>query len=135
MTGTLSGTPVAANVGNYPGIVISVSDGTSSASLAAFTITVNAAAVTTTTGTATITWIAPTQNSDGSPLSNLAGYHVYYGTSSSSLTQMQAIAGAGATSAVVGNLTSGNTWYFGVKAYTNTGVESDMSNISSKSIP
>jgi putative Ig domain-containing protein len=41
-TGQLSGTPAAANVGTYSNIVISVSDGTASASLPAFTITVAA---------------------------------------------------------------------------------------------
>ena len=39
-TGQLSGTPAAANVGTDPGIVISASDGSSSASLPAFSITV-----------------------------------------------------------------------------------------------
>ncbi len=42
-TGTLSGTPSAANVGTYPGIGISVSDGQASASLPAFSIQVTAA--------------------------------------------------------------------------------------------
>jgi hypothetical protein len=44
-TGLLSGTPTSANVGTYSGIVISVSDGTASASLPAFTINVTAATV------------------------------------------------------------------------------------------
>jgi hypothetical protein len=43
-TGQLSGTPAAGDAGTYAGIVISVSDGSASASLPAFTITVNAAA-------------------------------------------------------------------------------------------
>src|SRR5437868_5494089 len=42
-TGQLSGTPASANVGTYSNIVITVSDGTPSASLAAFSITVTAA--------------------------------------------------------------------------------------------
>ena len=41
-TGELSGTPVASDVGSYPGIVIAVTDGALTASLPAFTITVNA---------------------------------------------------------------------------------------------
>ena len=135
-TGTLSGTPVAGNVGAYPGIVLSVSDGTSSASLAAFGITVIAAPASGgTSGSATVSWVAPTQNTDGSPLSSLAGFHVYYGTSSTTLSQMQTVSSAAANSAVVGSLTSGATWYFGVKAYTNTGVESAMSSVTSKAIP
>ncbi len=42
-TGALTGTPAAADVGTTSGIVISVSDGTASASLASFSITVQAA--------------------------------------------------------------------------------------------
>jgi hypothetical protein len=41
-TGALTGTPAASNVGSTSGIVISVSDGSASASLAAFAVTVNA---------------------------------------------------------------------------------------------
>jgi len=41
-TGQLSGTPAAGNVGTYSNIVISVSDGTQSASLAGFSISVTA---------------------------------------------------------------------------------------------
>ncbi len=54
--GILSGTPSAAQVGVYANITISVTDGNSSASLAAFTITVSAAATTsgsTTSGSTT----------------------------------------------------------------------------------
>ncbi|MBV8144281.1 MAG: putative Ig domain-containing protein, partial [Gammaproteobacteria bacterium] len=42
-TGQLSGTPAAANLGTYSGIVISVTDGIASASLPAFAITVTGA--------------------------------------------------------------------------------------------
>lgn len=43
-TGRLSGTPTSQNVGSFGSIVITVSDGTANASLAAFAIAVNAAA-------------------------------------------------------------------------------------------
>jgi hypothetical protein len=131
--GMLTGTPTAANVGPYAGIVISVSDGTSSAALPAFSITVQAAAGGTPTGSATLSWTAPDLNSDGSPLTNLAGYHIYYGTSPSSLSSMAAVAGAGATSVTIGNLSS-TTWYFAIKSYTTSGVESVMSNVGSATI-
>lgn len=42
-TGQLSGTPTAAHVGNYPNVVVSVSDGKARAALTPFTITVAAA--------------------------------------------------------------------------------------------
>ena len=76
-TGRLSGAPAAEHVGTTSGIVISVSDGEASASLAAFTITVQAVA----TGSATLSWTPPTTNTDGSSLTNLAGYKVYWGPS------------------------------------------------------
>lgn len=131
-TGQLSGTPLAANVGATSNIVISVSDGIASASLAPFTITVTAAP--SGTGTATLNWTPPTTNTDGTTLSGLAGYRVYYGNSSNALTQTIQLAGAGLTSYVVQNLGSG-TWYFAITAYTTSGVESGLSNLGSKTIP
>src|SRR6185437_145652 len=76
-TGTLSGTPGAADVGTDSNVVISVSDGYSSASLAPFSINVSQPA---TSGTATVSWTAPATNTDGSGLTDLAGYHLHYGT-------------------------------------------------------
>jgi hypothetical protein len=69
----------------------------------------------------------------GSPLTNLKGFRVYYGTSSSALDSMIEIPSAGVTSAAVEDL-SPATWYFGVKAYTTDGFESDFSNIASQQI-
>lgn len=129
-TGRLSGTPTASNAGTYSNIAISVSDGTASASLASFSITVTQAS----TGSATLSWTPPTQNTDGTSLTNLAGYRVVYGRSSSSLDQTIQIASAGLSTYTVTGLTSG-TWYFAVKAYTSAGAESNVSNVGSKTIP
>ena len=87
-----------------------------------------------TSGSATLSWVAPTQNTDGSALTNLAGYHIYYGTSASNLNQSVQVANPGLTTYVLGNLAAG-TWYFSVNDYTTTGVESAISNIASKLIP
>ena len=84
-------------------------------------------------GSATLAWQAPTSNTNGSALSDLAGYHIYYGTSAGSMTQTVNVPSASATSYVVGSLSTG-TWYFGITAYTNTGLESALSNIGSKTI-
>lgn len=130
-TGRLSGTPAAANAGVFANIVISVSDGTTSVSLAAFTITVSPQA---TLGSATLSWQAPTQNTDGSAITNLAGYRILYGTSASALTQMIEVTNPSVTSYVVDQLTSA-TWHFAVKAYTTAGAESSQSNVASKTIP
>jgi hypothetical protein len=80
-----------------------------------------------------ITWTAPTTYTNGSALTNLAGYRVYYGTSSNALSQSVDVPNAGATDQVVQNLTAG-TWYFAVVAYTNTGLESAFSSVVSKTI-
>jgi hypothetical protein len=128
-SGMLSGTPGAADAGTDSNIVISVSDGTSSVSLAAFSISVTQAA----SGGATLSWSAPTQNTNGTALTNLAGYHIYYGTSTGNLSQSVQIANSGLTSYVLSNLAAG-TWYFEVNAYTTAGAESVVSNIASKTI-
>ncbi|HZT02728.1 MAG TPA: fibronectin type III domain-containing protein [Steroidobacteraceae bacterium] len=86
------------------------------------------------TGSATLTWNAPTANTNGSALNDLAGYHVHWGASASSLTQTVDVPSASTTTYVVSGLSAG-TWYFGVTAYTNTGLESALSNVGSKTIP
>jgi len=87
------------------------------------------------TGTATVSWMPPTANTNGSTLTNLAGYKVHYGTSASNLNQTIQVANPGSTNYVLTNLTSGARWYFGVTSYTSKGVESSVSNIVSKAIP
>lgn len=130
-TGTLSGTPVAANVGTYSNIVISVSDGHTSVALPAFSISVSQPA---TSGTATLSWTAPTTNTDGSALTDLAGYHIHYGNSPSSLSTVIDVASPGTLSYTVGSLASG-TWYFAVSAYTTSGLESALSSTGTKAVP
>jgi len=118
-TGQLSGTPAATDAGTYASIVISVSDGTATATLPAFSIQVSAPV----TGTVTLTWTAPTQNDDGTPLTNLAGYKLRYGTSATGLTQLVDIPNPTITSASIESLSAG-TWYFTLSSYTTAGVES-----------
>ena len=116
------------NVGTFSGITITVSDGKTTTALAAFSISVTQIA----TGSATLSWTAPTRYTDGSTLSNLTGYRIYYGTNSSSLTQSVDIDNASISTYVLGNL-SPATWYFAIKAIAN-GAESDFSNVASKTI-
>ena len=125
--GQLSGTPTAAQVGSYGNIIISVSDGTSTATLPAFSINV----VDVSSGGAELSWTPPTQNTDGSSLTNLAGYRISYGTSPTALTQTVQVANAGITRYTMSNLSPG-TYYFAVRAYTSGGTESGNSNVSSK---
>ena len=126
-TGRLSGTPSAAQVGTYSNIRITVSDGTLSANLAAFSIQV----VATATGSATLSWNPPTQNTDGSPLTNLAGYKIYWGTSAGSYPNSVTVSNPGIATYVVDQLTPAQ-WYFVVTAISTSGSESAYSNIGSK---
>lgn len=128
-SGRLYGTPGSADVGSYTGIVIRVSDGTTTVSLAAFSIAVTQVA----NGTATISWVPPTQNTDGSPLTDLGGYRIYYGTNQTNLAQMVELDNPGLTSYMVQNL-SPATWYFTMRAFRSNGTESEPSNIVSKTI-
>jgi hypothetical protein len=80
-----------------------------------------------------VSWGAPTRNTDGSALTNLAGYRVYYGSSPGALGQSVDVPSAGATDYVVQGLKTG-TWYFAVVAYTNSGLESTRSSVVSKTI-
>jgi Putative Ig domain len=130
-SGLLSGTPTSTQTGTYSNIVISVSDGQASSALSAFGITVTAPI--NATGSATVSLMPPAQNSDGSPLTNLAGMRVHYGTSPSSLTQQIQLAGSTPTTYTISNLAAG-TWYFGATAYTTAGAESAMSALASLSL-
>ncbi|MGH8137870.1 MAG: putative Ig domain-containing protein [Steroidobacteraceae bacterium] len=128
-TGQLSGTPAAANVGTTSNIIITASNGTAKASLAAFSLTVTQIGA----GSTTLSWQPPTQNTNGTALTNLAGYKIQYGTNKSSLSQTVQVANPGLTRYVVSNLSPG-TWYFGTQAYTTVGTQSALSALASKTI-
>ena len=81
--------------------------------------------------TASLSWDPPTTNTDGTPLTDLSGYKVYYGTSSGNYSS--AIDAGNVTSYVVSGLSS-NTYYFAVTAYDTSGNESSYSNEASKTI-
>ena len=128
-TGQLSGTPSAGTVGNYDNITIQVSDGQTTVALPAFAIEVQQAA----TGSATLSWQAPTTRTDGTPLTNLAGYRIRYGTAPGSYNNVLTIPNGGVTSAVVSNLPPA-TYYFVASAYDTTGAESSNSSPVSKAV-
>jgi len=128
--GRLSGTPAAGNVGTFSNIMISVSDGTASTSLSSFSITV----VQTGSGTAVVSWAAPTSNTDGTALTDLAGFRVVYGRAQNTLDQAVEVNNPGLTSYTVTDLASGQ-WYFAVYAVNQRGIASDLSNVATKTIP
>jgi hypothetical protein len=86
-----------------------------------------------TTGAATLNWTAPTTRSDGSSLTNLAGYRIRYGNALTDLRYLVEVANPAATSQVLDNLTAG-TWYFTMTAYDVAGIESVQTNPVSKVI-
>jgi Putative Ig domain len=112
-TGRLSGTPTTADVGVNSNIVVQVSNGKSSAALAAFTITV--AAVGSSAGSASLSWVAPTENTDGSALADLGGYVIHYGTVSKTYTTSITVSNPALTRYVVEDLPAG-TYYFSMTA-------------------
>lgn len=128
-TGKLSGTPSLADVGTFKDILISVSDGTAAAELPAFTVTV----IQSGSGAATLSWIPPTEKTDGTTLQDLAGYTIVYGRSQDTLDQAVRIDNPGINSFVLENLPQG-TYYFAVKAFTAGGSASEPSQLVSKNI-
>jgi hypothetical protein len=128
-SGAAGGTPTATDAGTYANIIISVTDGKLRASLPAFTLTVQQIS----NGAVTLDWTPPTQNTDGTVLTNLAGYNVHYGTSPDKLMQVEKLTNPGLASYVVDNLSTGK-WYFAISSYTANGAESSNSGVISTTI-
>ena len=87
----------------------------------------------TVTGNATLTWDAPTGRTDGSPLTNLAGFRAYYGQSQGNLSSQVTIADPAARSYQITGLAAG-LWHFAISAYDAAGLESARSNTVSKQV-
>jgi hypothetical protein len=83
------------------------------------------------TGVASLTWIAPTTNPDGTQITDLMGFKVYYGTASRTYTHTIDVQNV--TSYTINNLPAG-TYYFAITAYYSVG-NSDYSNEISKTVP
>jgi hypothetical protein len=86
------------------------------------------------TSSASLDWAAPTTNTNGSALTNLGGYKIYYGTSSSRLSSTITISNPGLLTYVVEGLPIGTTYYFAIVAVTTGGVESADSTVVSMQI-
>jgi hypothetical protein len=118
-TGALQGTPTTANVGIYRGITIQVTDGQSFSTLPPFDIEVVAAGL----RSITLSWLPPTQNEDGSPLTDLAGYKIRYGSSSGSYSSTISLANPGLATYVLEGLVP-STYYLVISSYNKLGAES-----------
>jgi hypothetical protein len=124
LTGRLSGTPTENDVGMSALVAISVTDGKATVALASFTIEV----VGTATGSASLIWAPPTENEDGTPLLDLAGYKLYWGTAEGSYPNSVTLMNPGITRYVVEDLTPAE-WHFVMTAVNSRGIESDHSNL------
>lgn len=128
-TGALTGTPGPGTVGYYPDIRIRVTDGIATVKLPLFSIQVQQSSM----GSATLSWLPPTTRTNGSPLTNLDGYYIRYGTASGNYPNLIDVQNEGLTIAVVSNLPPA-TYYFVISAYDAHGMESEYSRPVSKTI-
>lgn len=129
-TGELNWTPSA--TGTWSNIVITVTDSAgASASLPAFSIAVAPPAQ---LGSAELSWAAPTEYTDGSPLAGaqIAAYRIYHGSSAGTLGRVAEV-DSNSIMFTVTDLTAG-THYFAVTAVTQAGAESSFSQVGSKTI-
>lgn len=101
--------------------------------LIALSLLAPAAYAQTSCGGVGLSWTPPTQNTDGTALTNLAGYRVVYGTSATALANTMPDYGVSVTATCITGLAPA-TYYFGVKAFNTTGGESALSNVVSKTI-
>ncbi|HSC27247.1 MAG TPA: putative Ig domain-containing protein, partial [Vicinamibacterales bacterium] len=121
-TGRLHGKPRDGDVGIYTNIRIMVSDGNALVSLPAFDIVVDAMP----SDSVTLSWYPPTQNADGSPLTDLAGYRIYVGRRPGALTRVIPLHNPGLTRYVVENLRPA-VWHFAMTSVNSRGRESARS--------
>ena len=128
-TGALTGMPQLGDVGTYTNIGISVSDGDLSSSLPLFSVDV----IQNADGSITLSWTAPTENEDGTALTDLAGYKFYYGTSPGSYPNQVRVDNPGITIFVIENLVP-TTYYIVATAINDAGVESRFSNEAIKQV-
>ena len=78
-------------------------------------------------GTALVSWTPPTDNTDDSTLTDLAGFKIYYGMFPGDYDNTITINNAGLSSFLVENLHAAD-WFFVVTAINSSGIESSYSN-------
>lgn len=126
--GVLRGTPTRADIGAKSTVRITAAAG-STRQVLEFQLQV----VATAEGVVSIALGAPLTRTDGSALANLAGYRIYYGKTATRLDQFVDVKDGRATSADVRSLTPG-TWHFAATAYDANGLESDATDVASKTV-
>ncbi len=86
------------------------------------------------TGSATLSWEAPTENTNGTALTDLSGFRIYYGTDATHLTTCVTLTNPGLLIYIIDSLPVGATYFFAVTTMTADGQESARSAIVEKTI-
>lgn len=134
-TGALNGTPSDNDIGVSNNIQLSVTDGTESVTLAAFSITVEASTAQVAKGSINLSWTAPSSRTDGTALalSEINGYVIYIGTTRDNLAMQVDLNDNTATSFTINDLAVG-TYYVALTTYDVDGISSSYSNVVQTSV-
>ena len=128
-TGRLYGQALLGDIGVYDAIQISVSDGTNTTALPDFSITVTEVAL----GSMSLSWTAPTENTDGTALTDLGGFKLYFGTSVGNYPNSVRIDNPSINTYLVENLLP-DTYYIVATSFNTAGIESSYSNFAVKTV-
>ncbi len=85
-----------------------------------------------TTSTVTLSWQTPVSAADGTPLADLSGFNIYYGTSTLAYRIMIDVGNV--RTYTLQNVPAG-TYYFAITAYDSAGNETDFSPEQKRTIP
>jgi hypothetical protein len=126
-TGAITGSPEESDVGDYEEILVSVTDGTDTVSLSAFSIEVVSGQAA--TGSLTLNWKAPSSRTDGTPLDpgEIDGYFIYMGETVDSMKVEMELTDGTADNLTLSNIPVGN-YVVALSVYDMNGVESNYSN-------
>jgi len=134
-----SGVAAVSNAADSKGLAAALAAGTTTITAvsgsisASASLTVTAPAPVPAPGSTTLSWTAPSQRVDGSPITNLAGYRLYYGTSSGNYTAVQDLGNVTTLNLATLSLGQG-TYYFVLTAYDIQNYESGYSTEISRTI-
>jgi hypothetical protein len=84
-------------------------------------------------GAVTLNWIPPTEKIDGSPLTNLGGYRIYWGTKRGNYPNSVTIDNPALATYVITALAPAR-WYFVVAAFTTDGLEGERSDVFTETV-
>jgi len=81
-----------------------------------------------------VTWTPPSQNTDGTSLTNAASYRIDFGLDANALDRAATVSNGAATTATITGLSAG-TYYFAVTAVNSGGVAGVRSSTVSRTFP